>query len=77
MPAKLIVAAPIADEHMRAILQEMVDEVVILETPLFYRSVSQGYENFNNLSDEEALSFIESWEQEHPAAAFLQNKELK
>ncbi len=75
MPAKIIAAAPIADEHMKAILQEMVDEVVILETPAFYSAVSQGYENFNNLTDDEALSFIETWEKEHPAAAFLQNKE--
>jgi putative phosphoribosyl transferase len=65
MPAKIIAAAPIADERMRAILQEMVDEVVILETPPFYSSVSQGYENFNDFSDEEALSFIETWEKEH------------
>jgi len=77
MPAKLIAAAPIADDHMRAVLKEMVDEVVILETPSFFRSVSQGYENFNNLSDEEALLFIQTWEKEHPAAAFLQNKELE
>jgi putative phosphoribosyl transferase len=77
MPAKVVVAAPIAGEGMAGILQEMVDEVVILETPPFYNAVSQGYENFNNLSDEEALTFIETWENEHPAAAFLQNKELK
>jgi len=77
MPAKLIAAAPIADEHMRAVLLKMVDEVVILETPLFYCSVSQGYEDFNNLSDEEALLFIEAWEKDHTAATFLQNKELR
>jgi putative phosphoribosyl transferase len=62
MPAKIIVAAPIAGERIVGILQEMVDEVVILETPAFYTAVSQGYENFNNLTDEEALSFIETWE---------------
>ena len=73
IPAKIIVAAPIAGERMEGILSEMVDEVVILETPPFYNAVSQGYENFNNLSDEEALSFIETWEKEHPAAVFLHN----
>ena len=77
MPARIIVAAPIAGERMEKILQEMVDEVVILETLSFYSAVSQGYENFDNLSDEDALSFIETWEKEHPAAASLQNKELE
>lgn len=71
-PARIIVAAPIAGGGMRGILQEMVDEVVILETPPFFSAVSQGYENFTNLSDEEALSFIETYEQENPAAGFLQ-----
>jgi putative phosphoribosyl transferase len=66
MPAKIIVAAPVADEHIRSVLLKMVDEVVILETPLFYSAVSQGYEIFNNLTDEEAFLFIESWEKEHP-----------
>jgi putative phosphoribosyl transferase len=77
MPQKIIVAAPIAGQGMEGILKEMVDEVVILETPPFFNSVSQGYENFNDLSDEEALSFIETWEKEYTAAAVLPNKELK
>ena len=73
MALKIVVAAPIASEGMREILQAMVDEVVILEIPPFFSAVSQGYKHFNNLSDEEALSFIETWEKEHPTQAFLQN----
>ncbi|WP_276370798.1 phosphoribosyltransferase family protein [Chryseolinea sp. H1M3-3] len=62
--AKIIVAAPIAGERMESILTEMVDEVIILEKPSFYSAVSQGYEDFDNLTDEEALAFMSKWEKE-------------
>jgi putative phosphoribosyl transferase len=61
---KLVVAAPVAGEEMSQKLREMVDDVVILETPYQYRAVSQAYQNFFNLSDEEAISFMERWKNE-------------
>jgi predicted phosphoribosyltransferase len=61
---KIIVAAPIGGKRMDRILRQLVDDVVILETPLYYQSVSQGYENFNNLTDDEALAFLKRWEDE-------------
>lgn len=63
---KIVVASPIAGKRMEGILRNMVDEVVILETPTLYSAVSQGYENFYNLTDEEALAFMDKWEKEHP-----------
>jgi predicted phosphoribosyltransferase len=65
-PAKIIVAAPISGKRMAGVLRKMVDEVVILESPQPYTAVSQGYENFQNLTDDEALAFINRWEKEHP-----------
>lgn len=62
--AKIVVAAPIASERMESILPELVDDVVILEKPPFYSAVSQGYEDFDNLTDEEALVFMNKWEKE-------------
>ena len=62
--AKIVVAAPIAGERMDAILRAAVDDVVILEKPPFYSAVSQGYEDFENLTDEEALAFMDKWEHE-------------
>lgn len=65
--AKIVVAAPISGERMDAILQKKVDEVIILEMPPFYSAVSQGYEDFYNLTDDEALEFMDKWEKEyHP-----------
>ena len=62
---KIVVGAPISGKRMASMLPRMVDEVVILEIPPFYSAVSQGYESFNNLTDEEALEFLDKWEKEH------------
>lgn len=62
---KIVVAAPIAGKRINDVLSEKVDDVIILETPRFYRAVSQGYEDFYNLTDEEALAFVDKWEKEH------------
>ena len=62
--SRLIVASPIAGEDMFERLFRMVDEVVILESPPFYRAVSQGYASFKNLTDEEALEFMKKWKAE-------------
>jgi putative phosphoribosyl transferase len=63
---KIVIAAPIAGQHMESILRQEVDDVVILETPPLYHAVSQGYEDFSNLSDDEAVFFMEKWEKQYP-----------
>lgn len=65
--AKIMVASPIAGKRMETILRSKVDDFVILEIPPFYSAVSQGYEDFYNLTDEEALAFMDKWEREHNA----------
>lgn len=64
---KIVVAAPISGHRMESILTEIADDVVILEKPSFYSSVSQGYEDFDDLTDEEARAFMDKWEKEFPA----------
>lgn len=67
---KIVVAAPISGERMDTLLRSKVDDVIILEKPPFYSAVSQGYEDFSNLSDEEAVAFLDQWEKEyHPKHA--------
>lgn len=61
---KIIVAAPISGKETVGILEDMVDEVVVLETPDQYFAVSQGYEDFYNVPDEEVLDLMEKWEKE-------------
>jgi predicted phosphoribosyltransferase len=64
-PRKIVVAAPISGKRMEGLLLKKVDDVVILEKPPLYDAVSQGYEDFYNLTDEEALAFMDKWNQEH------------
>lgn len=61
---KIVVASPVAGKEMEAALRSMVHDVVILETPVFYGAVSEGYENFQNLTDQEAAAFMDDWEKE-------------
>jgi predicted phosphoribosyltransferase len=41
-----------------------LDEVIILEKPDNFFAVSQAYENFYNLTDDDALGFMERWEKD-------------
>lgn len=62
---RIVVAAPISGEQMEQILLKQVDEVMILEKPSQYNAVSQGYETFDDLTDDEALTFIKKWNNEN------------
>lgn len=55
---KIIVAAPIGSEKIKNLLSLLVDEVIILETPFSFNAVSQGYQQFLNLTDDEALEYL-------------------
>jgi predicted phosphoribosyltransferase len=57
-PKKLIVAVPISGREAAKLVNSLVDETLILETPEDFFAVSQGYESFSNLSDEETVEFI-------------------
>lgn len=62
---KLVVAAPISSVEAKYEFQEQVDEVVILETPVDYYAVSQGYLSFPGFNDRDVLNFMELWNKEH------------
>lgn len=61
---KIVIAAPVSGEDMEEKLAKKVDEVIILEKPDNFFAVSQAYENFYNLTDDDALGFMERWEKE-------------
>lgn len=61
---RIVVAAPIAGADMVDTLKSKVDEVVVLLTPEFYHAVSQGYQTFHNLEDDEVLEIMNQWKVE-------------
>lgn len=65
--AKIIVGAPVSGIDKIDELKKMVDEVVILETPDFFYAVSQAYESFSTITDDEALALLEKWKREKSA----------
>lgn len=60
--ANIVVAAPVCSKSAAADLQQEADNVIALEIPEYFISVSQFYESFRDLSDQEALEFLEQWE---------------
>ncbi|RZS97644.1 phosphoribosyltransferase [Cecembia calidifontis] len=59
---KIVVGAPVSSREMAKKLKTLVDDVIILEIPYDYHAVSQVYEEFFNLRDEDAIQFLKDWE---------------
>jgi predicted phosphoribosyltransferase len=57
-PRQIIVAAPVASLSAVEILKKEVDELIILETPEDFFSISQFYDNFPQVSDEEVFQIL-------------------
>jgi predicted phosphoribosyltransferase len=60
--AKIIVAAPVAGPSIAADLAEVVDRVVILEKPPYFRAVAQAYENWYDVPDKEVVLIMQEYE---------------
>lgn len=60
-PAGIIVATPVAPPRVleRLKTSKDIDEIVCLETPPFFQAVGQFYEDFDAVSDEEAVEILE------------------
>jgi len=56
---RLIVAVPVGPPDTVGALEGMADEVLCLETPTQFRSVGQFYERFDQVTDEEAMTYLE------------------
>lgn len=59
---KIIAATPVSGENIEKELANLVDEVVILEKPLFFSAVAQAYENWYDVPDAEAKAVLQEWE---------------
>jgi putative phosphoribosyl transferase len=49
-------------------MRRLADDVVVLETPPFFRAVAQVYERWYDVSDQEVLSIVARWRREQEAA---------
>ncbi|WP_343693603.1 phosphoribosyltransferase family protein [Chitinophaga sp.] len=55
---KIIVASPVCPHDVTKQLSHEVDDIVMLKDPDEFSAVSDFYENFQNIDDEEALDFL-------------------
>ena len=55
---RVIVAAPVSSQRVRDQFATIADEVVVLETPADFRAVAQVYEEWHDVSDDEALEAL-------------------
>ena len=58
-PDRLVLAVPVASPRTVDELAADVDEVVALETPAYFGAVGQFYRRFDQVSDEEAMAYLE------------------
>jgi predicted phosphoribosyltransferase len=57
---KVIVAAPVSSVQAFSTLSNVADQVVVLSTPTQFHAVAQYYEHFEQLTDEQVLTALES-----------------
>lgn len=55
---KIVVAAPVAGREVAEEIRRRVDEIIVLETPPYFRAVAEAYENWYDVSDEEVLDLL-------------------
>ena len=60
---KIVIAAPVSGKYQKQVLSKVADELVILETPENFRAVSQGYQNFSEVTDRDVIRYLELYNQ--------------
>ena len=56
--ARLVLAVPVAPPDTVAMLRDMVDELVVLSTPMLFWAVGAFYEEFQQVSDDEVCELL-------------------
>ncbi len=60
-PKKIVIATPVASKRSIEYFSKLVDEVVVLESPLNFYAVAQVYLNWYDVSDEEVLELLKRY----------------
>ena len=66
-PARLVAAVPVGAEESCAAVARDVDEVVCLVTPRPFRAVGQGYDDFEQTTDDEVRDLLARWRASRPS----------
>lgn len=58
---EIIVATPVAGREVVDKIETLVDIMIILQMPVYFRAVAQVYENWYDVSDEEVINILSKW----------------
>jgi predicted phosphoribosyltransferase len=58
-PSKVIVAVPVSPPDAVFVLKQKVDEVICLQAPPHFGALSQFYQNFEQVTDEQAIEYLQ------------------
>lgn len=59
---KIVVAVPVSGKRVAKQIEEMVEDIVVLEQPPYFRAVAQVYQNWYDVPDREVLDIMRRWE---------------
>ncbi len=62
---KVVVATPVSGQERAREFAEIADEIVVLETPHFFRAVAESYQNWYDVSDDEVIEIMKGWKRYH------------
>lgn len=66
---KIVVAVPVSGVEVAEEIEKMVDELIVLEKPEFFRAVAQVYRNWHDCSYQEVIGIMEKWRNEKEASS--------
>jgi predicted phosphoribosyltransferase len=58
-PGKIVISVPVASPEAVENLEKEVDELIVLLIPPDFNSVGAYYENFENVSEDDVLVYLE------------------
>lgn len=58
----IVLAVPVGSPESLSLLEAEADEVIALQTPQAFRTVGQYYRDFGQVSDEEAMAYLDNEE---------------
>jgi len=61
---KIIVAVPVSGRDVANEIRGIVDELIVLEMPVFFQAVAQVYANWHDVTDSEVLEIFKKFKKE-------------
>ncbi len=58
---RITVAVPVSGKDVEEEIEKMVDEIIVLEKPVFFQAVAQVYYNWYDVPDREVNEIMERW----------------